>query len=83
MTVDDDDSLRNMMPPPMDTVKVDGRPDSHEMIDLGTEVKDSLVSDSALMGPHPQLSRKVNTQLVQQLKFTDNKKRVRGGPTLQ
>ena len=41
---DEDDSLRNLMPPPMDSVKADGRPDSHEMMDMGTDqcVKDSI-----------------------------------------
>ena len=82
VATDDDDSLRNLMPPPMDSVKPDGRPDSHEIMDMGADqcVKDSLQTDQVLMGSHPQLNRKVNTQLVQNLKFTDNKKRVRGGP---
>jgi hypothetical protein len=34
---EEDDSLRNLMPPPMDTVKADSRTDSHEMIDMTTD----------------------------------------------
>ena len=44
MANEEDDSLKNQMPPPMDSSKTDGRPDSHEMMDMGTDqcVKDSI-----------------------------------------